>query len=129
MKKKSRVILLFFLVPLLAFSALLISAMQNSAAYYYTIEELHYLDSLPRSVRIKGELVVDSVHYEAGGPRLEFTLAQNGYQVAAVCPQPMPDNFLHSDEVIIEGHLDSDNIFRVSKLMLQCPSKYEAEAD
>ena len=127
MKKRSRMLILLLCIPAIIFSALLVSAIQNSAAYYYTIAELHTITDPERALRVKGQLVQDSVVYDANGPYLQFLLEENGHQVMARGMQAMPDNFLHSNEVIIEGRLDSERIFQVSKLMLQCPSKYEEQ--
>lgn len=128
MKKKSRFLILLLCIPALLFGGLLVSAIQNSAAYYHTIEELQSLENPERMLRVKGRLLPDSVVYDANGPYLEFIMEENGYQLTARGMQAMPDNFLHSDEVIVEGRLDDNHVLQVSKLMLQCPSKYEEQA-
>lgn len=127
MTKKSRLLVLALLIPLALFATLLVHGMQNSAAYYYTISELESLDSMPRTARVKGQLVPDSVDYNPNGPFLAFELTDGVHQLSARGQQTLPDNFLHSEEVILEGHLDSDGVFQIAKLMLQCPSKYEGE--
>jgi cytochrome c-type biogenesis protein CcmE len=110
-KKKLKVLLLS-LLPLFLLGFLALRAFENSAAYYYTISEARAKDVSEQKLRIKGQLVEDSVTYNAGMPLLQFSLT---------------DNFHHSEEVIMEGTFDSSGEFQVSKLMLQCPSKYEGE--
>jgi len=129
MKKNTRMLLLLLLLPAAVFGALLVSAMQNSAAYYYTITELQAQERPDRALRIKGALAADSVRFDAEGPTIHFQLQEQPYSLDCVAHQPMPDNFLHSDEVIVEGRFDDDGVFQASKLMLQCPSKYEPESN
>lgn len=65
--------------------------------------------------------------YNAGMPLLQFSLTDGQSHLRASYQGVLPDNFHHSEEVIMEGTFDSSGEFQVSKLMLQCPSKYEGE--
>ncbi len=122
------------LITLLLVSAIMLCiagifvTMYNSAAYYYTIEELVTNPvNTHRLMRVKGELTRDSVIFTQHVPLLEFTLTDGTHQLDAVYGRPAPDNFLHANEVIVEGRLSEQGVFTVSKLMLQCPSKYEPD--
>jgi cytochrome c-type biogenesis protein CcmE len=125
-KKKLKVLLLS-LLPLFLLGFLAFRAFENSAAYYYTISEARAKDVSEQKLRIKGQLVEDSVTYNAGMPLLQFSLTDGQSQLRASYQGVLPDNFHHSEEVIMEGTFDSSGEFQVSKLMLQCPSKYEGE--
>lgn len=127
MRSKKLKIILFSMLPLLVLGLLAFRAFENSAAYYYTISEVAAKEMVEQKVRIKGELVEGSVDYNASIPLLKFDLTDGVAKVAAVYQGVLPDNFQHADEVIIEGKLNSNGEFMVSKLMLQCPSKYEGE--
>lgn len=126
MSKKVKIVLISIL-PLLVLGFLAFRAFENSAAYYYTISEVAAKEMVEQKVRIKGELVEGSVDYNASIPLLKFALTDGVANVAVVYQGVLPDNFQHADEVIIEGKLNSNGEFMVSKLMLQCPSKYEGE--
>lgn len=124
--KKLKIILISFL-PLLLLGFLAFRAFENSAAYYYTISEVKAQEISEQKLRVKGQLVADSVSYDSTVPRLEFALTDGNAEITAVYRGAMPDNFYHSEEVIIEGKMNSQAEFVISKLMLQCPSKYEGE--
>lgn len=126
MGKKVKIVVLL-LIPILALGWLAFRAFENSAAYYYTISEASALENKDQKLRIKGQLVQDSVHYNSTIPLLEFALRDEDAQVEAVYQGVLPDNFHHAHEVIVEGKFNSQGEFNVSKLMLQCPSKYEGE--
>lgn len=126
MSKKVKIVLISIL-PLLVLGFLAFRAFENSAAYYYTISEVAAKEMVEQKVRIKGALVEGSVDYNASIPLLKFALTDGVANVAVVYQGVLPDNFQHADEVIIEGKLNSNGEFMVSKLMLQCPSKYEGE--
>ncbi|HHY10907.1 MAG TPA: cytochrome c maturation protein CcmE [Firmicutes bacterium] len=121
-------ILLSVLIPVLIFGYLALQGFKDSAAYYYTISEVAAKEmNHTGKIRIKGELAENSVDYDPRLPLLEFTLKEGGHTLPAVYRGVLPDNFHHAEEVIVEGKMESDGKFIVSKLMLQCPSKYEGE--
>ncbi|MDI9459114.1 MAG: cytochrome c maturation protein CcmE [Bacillota bacterium] len=126
MNKKVKIVILS-LLPVLALGFLAFRAFENSAAYYYTISEAKALEGQEQKLRIKGQLVEDSVDYDSSIPLLEFALTDQDCQIEVVYQGVLPDNFHHADEVIVEGRFNSQGQFMVSKLMLQCPSKYEGE--
>ena len=129
MKKNTKVFLILLSLALMGFGALLVSAVQNSTAYYHTIEEIIADPTGDRTLRVKGELIKESVSFNPQGPILEFSLTDGANVLQAISHQAPPDNFLHSDEVIIEGRVMENGVFRVSRLMLQCPSKYEPDEE
>ncbi|HHT72908.1 MAG TPA: cytochrome c maturation protein CcmE [Firmicutes bacterium] len=124
--KKVKVVVLA-LLPVLALGWLALRAFENSAAYYYTISEAQAQEVQDQKLRLKGQLVKDSVSYNSTIPLLEFALADEDSQVEAAYEGVLPDNFHHAEEVIVEGKFNAQGKFVVSKLMLQCPSKYEGE--
>ncbi len=124
--KKVKVVALA-LLPVLALGWLALRAFENSAAYYYTISEAQAQEVQDQKLRLKGQLVKDSVSYNSTIPLLEFALADEDSQVEAAYEGVLPDNFHHAEEVIVEGKFNAQGKFVVSKLMLQCPSKYEGE--
>ena len=124
--KKVKIVLLF-MIPVLLLGYLAFRGFENSAAYYYTISEISAMEMNDSKLRIKGELVEDSVDYNSEIPLLKFSLTDGNSSLDAVYEGVLPDNFQHADEVIIEGKFNPNREFIVSKLMLQCPSKYEGE--
>lgn len=127
MSNKKIKIIVFSVLPLLVLGFLAIRAFENSAAYYYAISEVSAKELTNQKLRVKGQLVQDSVEYNASVPLLRFALTDGNSTIDVVHSGVLPDNFYHADEVIIEGKFNSQEEFVVSKLMLQCPSKYEGE--
>lgn len=125
--QSSKVLLGILAVGMVLFGFLLFNGFRESAAFYYTIDELSAAEASTRTVRVKGMLEADSVHYVPSGPYLEFVLSDGSHQLKARYHGAAPDNFMHADEVIVEGQQSLGEPFHVSKLMLQCPSKYEVE--
>lgn len=123
--KTKGILIAGIVVALMVFGFLIYKGVQNSAAYYYTLAELENSDLAGKHLRVKGELVKESVIWEPEIPRLRFMLTDGTSQVEMVYHEVIPDNFDHSTELIVEGTLGEGNQFTVSKLMLQCPSKYE----
>lgn len=127
MSSKKVKIAIFSLLPLLLLGFLAFRAFENSAAYCYTISEAKTSSVQEQKLRMKGQLVDGSVDYDASIPLLKFALTDQNSKIDAVYSGVLPDNFRHADEIIIEGKFNSHGEFMVSKLMLQCPSKYEGE--
>ncbi len=125
-RKKLRV-LIVSLIQLLLLVFLAIKSFENSAAYYYTITEVHASVVSEQRLRVKGALVEGSVLYDPTIPLLDFVLTDGANEMNAAYRGVLPDNFHHSEEIIVEGTLNPHGTFIVSKLMLQCPSKYEGE--
>ncbi|NMB02154.1 MAG: cytochrome c maturation protein CcmE [Firmicutes bacterium] len=127
MSNKKVKIVILSLLPVLLLGLLAFRAFENSATYYYTISEANALEGQEQKLRIKGQLVDESVNYSTSIPLLEFSLTDQESRIDVVYQGVLPDNFHHADEVIVEGKFNSQGQFVVSKLMLQCPSKYEGE--
>lgn len=125
MGKKKVKIALLFVIPLLILGYLTIQGFKNSAAYYYTISEVLAMETESSKLRVKGDLVADSIDYIVEIPVVKFAITDGDKRLNVVYQDVLPDNFTHADEVIIEGTVTSNQEFEASKLMLQCPSKYE----
>lgn len=127
MAKKKVKVLILSLLAVLVLGFLAFRAFENTAAYYYTISEAKAVSEQRQKLRIKGQLVEESINYDFSVPLLKFTLADEEETINAVYQGVLPDNFHHAQQLIIEGNFNSQQEFVVSKLMLQCPSKYEGE--
>ena len=112
-------ILAIMLLGFLAFQAF-----ENAAVYYYTITEAASLEINGQKIRIKGEVLQDTVTYDPQKPLLGFSLSDGHSELPVKYERVMPDNFGHAQEAILEGVLTETGL-NADKLMLQCPSKYE----
>lgn len=102
-----------------------------SATYYYTVSEVAAKgDSvIDQNIRVNGNVTQDSVSREGGGLKTDFTLEEGGKSLPVSYEGVVPDNFSAGIEVVIEGHLDSENVFQAHTIMVKCPSKYVPEGE
>lgn len=117
---------IIFIVALLVF--LIYTATTKATAFYYTVDE--YVAELPnnqdRLAQIKGTVVPGSIEWDALSMTLTFTIEENGKQLPVVYNDLKPDTFQDSIEVVVTGRMNDQNVFAAEKLLVKCPSKYEA---
>ncbi len=127
-----RTILVIFLV-LGGVGYLIFSGVSETGMYYRTVSEVldqsKTLDNDP--VRISGEVVDNTIHYNQGDMILTFAIRDpedNSKTIKAVYKGVAPDAFKADVEVVLEGKYDrAKNTFDTTLLLAKCPSKYVAE--
>ena len=99
---------------------------QSSATYYYAVSELAEQGSsvYGENIRVNGQVTPGSVEQETGGHTLRFAISEGGESLPVVYQGVLPDNFKVGNEVVVEGHINSDGIFQANIIMVKCPSKY-----
>jgi cytochrome c-type biogenesis protein CcmE len=100
---------------------------QSSATYYYTINELlAQKGSIQGSnVRVTGQVAGDSVQTEPATLTMKFTIIDGPACLPVVYKGAVPDTFKAGIDVVVEGRLENDGVFRASVILTKCPSKYE----
>jgi len=113
-------------VVILAIGYLVVSSVSSSSAYYMTIGELKAAGQSrqDRKVRVAGELIGDTVKWDARQIKLDFVIADGSEQLPVSYSGARPDMFRDGAETIVEGTY-ADGLFRATDLLLKCPSKYE----
>lgn len=100
------------------------AGINNSAVYYYTVEELHKKPIRSKNVKVSGIVKKNSVIKEMN--KVQFTIYQNDKEVKVVYNGILPDAFSEENEVIAEGEYDiNNNIIYAKTLLTKCPSRYE----
>ena len=116
------------LIVLLVIGYLLYAGLQGSVVYYRTVSEIKAegasLDG--EEVRVSGQLVKDSIEWDAGNLILKFTITDGTEDLLVVYEGPVPDTFWKSTEIIVEGACMPSGVFEAHTILLKCPSKYEA---
>ncbi len=114
-------IILFLAIGYLAYTGF-----AGSATYYYTVSELIALESSSndQTVRVNGQVAPGSVQYESQGRVLKFNVTDGTQTLPVIYQGVVPDTFKVGNEVVVEGQLSSDGIFRAQVLMPKCPSRY-----
>jgi cytochrome c-type biogenesis protein CcmE len=115
------------LVIALVAGYLIFSAAQGSAAFYLTIDEIQRQGPSARNVRVAGNVVGESIVWEARDLRLEFDVVDESGRLPVVYSGSRPDMFRDEAEVVLEGELGADGVFEARTMLLKCPSKYEEE--
>jgi cytochrome c-type biogenesis protein CcmE len=106
---------------------LIFSAAQGSAAYYLTVQEVRQQGPSARNVRVAGNVVGESIVWEARDLRLEFDMVDESGRLPVVYSGARPDMFRDEAEVVVEGKLGPEGVFEARTMLLKCPSKYEEE--
>lgn len=119
------------LILLVGFGYLFLSGINNSSSYFLTIDEvLAEGDNIyGQRLKISGKLVEDSVEWKPEKLQLNFTIKEkDGDKTIPVRYHGVkPDNFHKGVTAVVQGEFTRQQYFKADKLMLKCPSKYEAE--
>ncbi len=117
------------LIVVLAISYLGYMGFESSATYYYTVSELIAQEATinGENVRVNGQVVPGSVENEPGGLTLKFTIVEQGESLPVVYHGVVPDTFKVGNDVVVEGHFNSDGVFLANTITTKCASKYVPE--
>jgi len=120
---------------------LLYQVIESSWAYYYSVDE--FVESQfvrtseqtaaeaakiddGRIIRIAGRVKKGSVVRDTEKVQLDFELAGEKNSIAVRYYGPMPQNFTDEKEVLVEGGVGAEGLFRASQILTRCESKYKA---
>jgi len=123
----------FLLVAAIALGALAylgFVAFRGAAMYYVTVDELRARGdgAFEEQVRLAGKVVDGSAEKDSATNTLRFAMAsESGAPLPVVYRGAVPDAFKQGAEVVVDGRLTRSGTFEADKLLVKCPSKYEAE--
>lgn len=146
MNRKSKFLLGSFVI-VAAVGALIWSAVQETSAYFLTMEEYAAAQGAHdgKALRLAGRVADGTVDWDPKTLDLAFVMQpipekENAHServavelpAGAVSTLPvtfngiLPDMFAEGRDVIVEGHVVG-GVFEADTLLTTCPSKYEAE--
>ena len=102
----------------------------RSMVYYLTVNELQVRGaSAGENVRVAGVVVPGSIERDARALTLEFLVEDKagGNPITVRYAGLVPDTFQEKSDVVVEGTLGPDGVFKAQTLMAKCPSKYEGQ--
>ncbi len=109
--------------------ALIMNGIQTGGNYYLTLDELAAKGAsiTNQGVRINATVDKESVEYDSRAISLTFDLVnpESGARRSVVFNDPMPDLFLKSESVIVEGVVNNSGTLEAHTILVKCPSKYE----
>lgn len=111
---------------LLFFAGILIYAFSSSSTTYEKDFSKAALKN--KKVKIIGELVKErEIVIDKSEQKFAFYLRdENGKVIKAICDGLPPNNFNHSNTVVLTGKFENE-VFIASNVLTKCPSKYEAD--
>lgn len=104
---------------------------QQNLVYYLTVGEfLDYEGEIPpQGFRVDGKVVKGSVVRNSGGPGVTFAITDGSRSMPIAYARELPDTFKEGGEVVLEGTIDENGVFRARTLLAKCPSKYKKRGD
>lgn len=127
--KKSHI---FIIIVIAAAIAVIIST-AGDASSYVTFEEAHEMaaNGNSQSIHVVGELKKDDQGHVLGivpgADQVSFSFVMvddNKKEQVVVYKEPMPQDFMRSEKVVVIGGYSGDT-FVADKILLKCPSKYQ----
>jgi cytochrome c-type biogenesis protein CcmE len=117
-------------IIVLVIAYLIASSARGAAVYALTIHELKARGSSAQGqgVRVSGTIDGQSISWDTQKQVLTFSLVDGQETLAVVYQGARPDMFRDGAQALVEGKYQDTGGFAASKLLLKCPSKYEAAA-
>lgn len=113
---------------LAGFGYLLLAGIGDSLVYFVTPSELHARGekAFDSPVRLGGQVVDGSVDWNAEVLDLRFRLRDDEREMEVHSTGAPPAMFRPGIDVVVEGRLGRDGIFRSTNLMVRHSNEYEA---
>ncbi|MDY6892729.1 MAG: cytochrome c maturation protein CcmE [Chloroflexota bacterium] len=122
-------LLIGIIIICIALGFLIYTSFGNSVTYYVTVGELIQRDSdvYDSTIRVIGKVVDDSIDWNAEELELRFSIEEGNATLPVIYNNTIPNGFGPGADVLVEGKYHTDNVFRASTILMQCPSKYQPE--
>lgn len=108
---------------------LIVNGLRTGGNYYLTVDELAERGEsmVNRGVRVNGQVDTATVNYDSRAISLAFEIVdpESGARRQVLYQDPMPDLFLKSESVIVEGRVTEAGVLEAHTILVKCPSKYE----
>lgn len=106
------------------------TAVTHASTFYVTVAQLYQEGASAENQQstVSGNIVGASVKWDPEKSLLSFTVedTSGGRQLPVVYHGTKPDDFSNNWPVIMTGSVTSSGTFHASKLLIKCPSKYNA---
>ncbi|MFW6074230.1 MAG: cytochrome c maturation protein CcmE [Chloroflexota bacterium] len=116
-------------IVVLAVAFLIYNAMDGSAAYYMTVEEISTSteDVADREIKFGGDVKDGSIERGGIGEEIRFEVSDGEHSIPVVYDGDVPDIFSDHAEVIATGQFGDDGVFVAHELLTKCPSRFESD--
>ncbi len=140
------------LVIIAAIVYLIVTTMQSTQQYFYTIAEMQAKggDAVGRSLRVSGAVLGNTIQADPNTLQITFEMANisndaedleaagglaealhtaatdpSAPRVTVVYVGARPDLLKNEAQAIVTGKLGADGVFYADELLLKCPTRYE----
>ena len=109
---------------------LMASSIRETGVYYLTPTELATKTAKDPSlfdtgVKVGARVVKGSITRQPGGRQVSFLMSDGAKSYEVVYRGITPDTFTDEVDVVVEGRLGHDGVFRATTLLAKCASRYE----
>jgi len=135
-----------------AIAYLIVTTMQTTAQYFYTVDEIKARGSsiVGQNLRASGAVLGDTITYDPATLTITFEMAHvtadnreleaqgglaaalhkaasnpNAQRIKVVYVGPKPDLLQNEAQAIVTGRLGEDGVFYADELLLKCPTRYD----
>ncbi len=123
-------------VIVISIVSLVVTGVQKTSMYYFTVAELEAreADFIGKKIKLAGKVVPGSIIRDNATLNLSFRvwepLGEEDHTLPRVVHYQgiVPDTFRDESDVILEGKTRSDGTFVAEHLLAKCPSKYESKS-
>ena len=108
---------------------LIVASFSDSTLYYLTVKELNAKGKIPadEGLRVNGYVVPSSIQWDPQKIELRFTLAEDRDSLRVFYRGVAPDQLADAQQAVVEGKIGPNGELVATKILLKCPSKYEAK--
>ena len=119
------------IIIIAALGYLIFSGFKDSSVYYMTVTELNQKKAglHDEGLRVSGYVIPSSIDWDASQIQVRFTMVEGRDSLQVIYKGVQPDQLADAQQVLAEGKLNSQGELQASKLLLKCPSKYEAKLE
>ncbi|MDQ3395557.1 MAG: cytochrome c maturation protein CcmE [Bacteroidota bacterium] len=122
-------------IVIIAVAIMIIVSTAGDASSYVTFKEAYTMAETGKAkkIHVVGTLKKDEfkkvIGIETGEEKLSFSFImvdENQEEQKVYYKEPMPADFLRSEQVVVIGSYQND-LFIADKILLKCPSKYQED--
>lgn len=108
------------------FLVLVSGVFTSNVSPYVSVTQLKNDNMVQRNIQVYGQAVVNTINYDKNTNILTFDIT-DGNNSVTVQYHGVVNNLANSTEVVAVGEYKA-NVLQAEKILVKCPSKYEAAA-
>ncbi len=121
-------------IVVIAIAAAIIISSTGDAGTYVTFDQAKEMAANGKSndIHVVGQLLKDEAGHITGirssADNMSFSFVmvdEKSNQQMVYYNEPMPPDFMRSEQVVVIGGYTEDDVFVADKILLKCPSKYQ----